>query len=346
MLVIERPNVIAQHFYDDLPAFFNFSNRQKTQVSSLALDYIFKNVSAQSFAQGINKIASMPVRSIEVRRNLLKDGNLMKNGKLFLLQKATGQKRPIDIGQDKKLWSLCTPEQKRQFRKLSYNAPVTKEEFDDLIMYCLNGVDVYTKKLVRRKCRFIKQSQGIDYSDIESVVILEALQNLFFMYPRFDSELHALNIMKRMVRNFTMNYIETFTRQKVQRIENVDGGFRSKMVPIHTEAAMAYFQQDTLVQEAAQKEYKKLSLSIEIDRLLSKYTGKKKQLIELCMGRYDKCFSAYLERKGITKRDNDEWLDTVEFKIYLDQVIEYLQVPKQKAYKFMEKIKDILKEYV
>lgn len=336
---------LESHFIETIDSFASLNKDQKVACQTATFDYIFKACSASAYEAKLRHIIRRPVRLIEARRNLLKNGYLMQDVKLYLLQKSCGVKRPINIGYDKKLWGYTTTKQRARLKQLGKNVPIIKDDFDEFLVYLIENTRDYTAKFVRRKMTFIKTSQGLDYSDIESFITIEALQNILFTYPNFDSIEHALNSMKRIIHNVGINFIDSNTTQKAGRLINEGGTFHNRLIDKESDYAIITMGQDQTVLEEQKTENFQFHFNLELMKLADSYTGAKKKLFELCLATHCKNFSDYLRKNNVTRKDNDDWFYSVAFDTYVGHAIKYLKAPEDKAWRFVDRLRDKIKPY-
>jgi hypothetical protein len=81
----------------------------------------------------------------------------------------------------------------------------------------------YIGKFVSRKLIFLHRYYGLPREDIENHLVCSALYALRKHYPRYEGELHALNICKTAIHNSGMGLIEFWTRDKRNAIKQGQG---------------------------------------------------------------------------------------------------------------------------
>lgn len=337
--------VLESHFSNTVEDFISLNKKQKIECQTATFDYIFKACSASAYEAKLRHIIRRPVRLIEARRNLLKNGYLMQDVKLFLLQKSCGVRKPIDLGYDNRLWRYTTTQQRDRLKKLGKNVPILKDDFDEFIIYLLENTRDYTAKFVRRKMTFIKTSQGLEYSDIESFITIESLQNILFTYPNFDSIEHALNSMKRIIHNVGINFIDSNTTQKAGRLISEGGTFHNRIIDKESDYAIVAMGQDQTVLEEQKSENFQFHFNLEISKIRDAYKGKKLKLVDLCLANYCKDFSDYLRKNNVTRRDNDDWFYSSNFHDYVGHAIKFLNAPEDKARIFVSRLMEKIKPY-
>jgi hypothetical protein len=82
-------------------------------------------------------------------------------------------------------------------------------------------------KFVSRKLIFLTRSYGLSRDEIHAHLLHAALFALRKQYPRYESELHAMNICKTAIHNSGMGLIEFWTRGKRNALLKENGAFQA-----------------------------------------------------------------------------------------------------------------------
>ena len=167
-----------------------------------------------------------------------------------------------------------------------------------------------------------------------------------FTYPKIETMEHAWNIMFRAVHNKGVNYLEKYSSKARGRLQTGKNGETIRVtVPINSPEALDFMSTDENASIAASldgKSYDNLNLKMSVSKILSQYTGKRQIFLNLISGNFDASFSLYLKTEHKVRQENDVYFDKVEFKEYLDKVLQFLNVPQEKGLKFIELLKSQL----
>lgn len=175
-------------------------------------------------------------------------------------------------------------------------------------------LDKWIAKFVAKKMAFLVQSYGLARHDLEADLKAHALHALHKAYPFFETELHAINTVKRAVHNKGIDLIKQHTRKRNQRlIQHQDGVFEAVNVPITDE-----IEAPTPFAERYRDERQALDM---IRWSMDKTSF---QFITLARGDYDADFSRFL---GV---DNTEQAEA-NYPRYLNQVSAFLGLSKERA---------------
>jgi len=218
-------------------------------------------------------------------------------------------------------------------------------EFDSALAYVAMHKDyvAFVRKFVYRKMRFIYEMHGQDPDDICKELTADSLQAAMFMYPRIESMEHLMNIVKRTAHNSGINYIEKYTTKGRGRLRsgakpNEDSRV---VIPMSSPEAKDFLATDENGTHIDGKSYDSFTTRISVERVTSKYSGKKRHFIKLLSGEFDKEFSEYLKARKV-RYENDDYFGRVDFKTYMQTALAFLEVPEESGIKFVNKLRSKL----
>lgn len=161
---------------------------------------------------------------------VISDGYLLKNCKLYLwaytMNKMAGlPTSPASFG--------VSRQDAAKLRKIDLSSLGTFkaysiQEFDrlEIAIFVSSSLELYIKKFAIKKLRFLVSNGTYSLDCIRSNLMAHAILALRKQYPRFESELHALNACKTAIHNAGMGMIEYGTRGKRSvLIRNADSTF-------------------------------------------------------------------------------------------------------------------------
>lgn len=352
-------NSLERHIKKYYINFEHLDKQDQKALVNLLIQYLFKAISASVMEARFKKIIGEPkFRAIELRRTLLEKGYFLRNLKLWLYfyvaNKAKVSQKLLSSfsikSQDRKLHLQLLTETTKFLADLSNKGFKAKYlwEFDEASTHILTNKEfiVQTRKFVYRKAAFAFQQNGEEANDVIQELETDALQALMFTYPKIETMEHAWNIMFRAVHNKGVNYLEKYSSKARGRLQTGKNGETIRVtVPINSPEALDFMSTDENASIAASldgKSYDNLNLKMSVSKILSQYTGKRQIFLNLISGNFDASFSLYLKTEHKVRQENDVYFDKVEFKEYLDKVLQFLNVPQEKGLKFIELLKSQL----
>lgn len=214
---------------------------------------------------------------------------------------------------------------------------------DQAVVTIYNEIRDWLGKFVYRKMRFVYQSQGLTAHDMQMEVFAKGVQALYQMYPRVESRLHALNIVKSAAHNFGINMIKAATTGSRSRLtKEADNTFSSRVISIHDlpesvgAALVAEEQRET--KDAwvdIQQLFMRLGNPISLHHLLyenaaASQLSLEQRLFALLCGFDDKEFTKWLQdqRKLRTPgKTCSDYLDNLDTDKALTLACSFLQMP-------------------
>lgn len=336
MITIKNTCALQKYFIVNLDGYWELPGKLQWNIMRSSIDYIFKFIGATDFRNELRKYSDSQ-DIVKVQRNIISKGFLTKDLKIHLLRRSLGLNAE-NLGESNKIFNKLSSEQVLKLRKLAEGAILNKKELDDLLLLCIEECRVYMRKFVNKKMKFLMKTKTHTLEDICNLLFLECLQSLLFVYPRFKSELHAVNTMKTIIKNVGKNYIETHTRQK-----------RNHYSDSHTIKVQSLYAKDSqeilnnLYADSNGKlitqESDMTQLEYDVHEVVGKYKGRKAKIIQLLMGNYDEDFSEYLINRNVTKYTNDLYFEHANLNRYMQLIFKYLDYDEVKGYAFVEKLK-------
>lgn len=311
-----------------------------------AIMYLFRGFNYKSFGTRLAKLSGTKPNVRAITDSISKNGSTIKSVKLWMFyvikhklsyKESLALARKWDVSlRDVRAFKNISKPTLAYIRKLARKyVALTLEKFDVNTVAIINETKVWLGKFVSRKLRFIVQSQGLDRRDLEHELVFKGIQGLMMMYPCVDSYLHATNVVKRVIHNQGINMIHHYTSQKIGRLQ-VDGAgaFHSKVLSLNDA------QLNVIVGSEGNND-----MRIELSRLLSKYTGKRKRFIELLCGDYSKAFTNFLIQAGYKVETNEELLDKLKTNDYVKLALRYLNVNIKAGHKFLQELREHFTPY-
>lgn len=226
------------------------------------------------------------------------------------------------------------------------------KKFRKHVTRIIKEVEVYTRKFVNKKHRFLMKSNHFDLEDFVLELIAKGIQSLILMYPCVKSSLHATNVVKTSIKHHGINLIKHYTsKKKATLVRFSDGTFGSLKISYNTllnersyDKTSTYTVSDICggLSDSSESGNSKLDMQLSVLQLEKGVKPKQKTFIRLLMGEYHQGFTVWLNNKGITNKDNDDWHSMLLKKNTLDRYIkltlDYLGVSRQAGYRFLNKL--------
>jgi hypothetical protein len=110
------------------------------------------------------------------------------------------------------------------------------QEYEKHCSKLIENLQVYTRRFVYMKLRFIMFSNSLEIEDITNDLLAKATEAYYASIP-FKPELHILNIMKRAIHNEGINLINYYGAAKRQRLminpENTSNILTNRIISLH-----------------------------------------------------------------------------------------------------------------
>lgn len=349
------------------PDFLILSKTKQMELQCTVLLYIFGGCKVQVLNDLFKKELKWSGSDcIVFRDRLARSGYIMKNFKLYFYSKVLGRKRsgedygltPKDVAFVGKvirsnskaalrLMTLCTTWGAKGYK------PRSIDGLDIGLELALKQVysESYFEKFIYKKFRFLTQSNQKDAESLKTEMLEYGLRSVYRAYPRIDSLLHMVNLIKTGSRNRGQNIIKEETTQKRKRlIANEDGTFSGTLLSLNREdfeqtfamnqngsssaistcnSLMCGLDGQSVEGERPSDVNRKRDLQQMVGILLGQCRDEKgRQLMNLLMGLHDEKFSEYLGQ------DNDQAMLRLSREQYADKARKFLgmSVPDAKSY--------------
>lgn len=328
------------------------TQKQKREVTVETLRLVFKFVSVSQFDARFRHAIGVPVRTIELRREILRDGYIMKNLKLwYYYVMANGMLRKqraavaemFAINEDDIELLKLAGEFQKDFNKLIKTGfkALTLVQFEKNMSWQLGNkkINTFLAKYVYRSMRFIFQSQGIEPEDLIQELKTGALQSVLELYPRIKTAEHCANYIKKCTHNAGQNLIDFYSGEKRGKfLKYSDGSFDNKIVPISYAVTDENFQE--FLSSGITGDNRDHERELQVQKILSQYDGKRQRFLQLLMG-YDAEFTAWLHSNKVTRKDNEDYMDSCgDTKIYISHALDFLGVKREAGDKFISQLRN------
>jgi hypothetical protein len=359
------------------PDFILLDKKTQALLMSAVMLYVFRVIESTELSDYFKDNLEWKGQDcIDFRKVLQGKGYIQKNLKFFLYATMCGLKpdpqdfqlktedaefviamRKSRSPMTRKLVDFCDS------RRRVGHKPRTLTEFDKGMSKVMPELIIYCDKFINKKFKFLTQSGQQHKIELRQELLMSGIYAQYRAYPEIDNLLHLKNIAMTAIHNRGQNIIQEQTSQSRQRLSrNEDGTFVGLLMSINVTDFDMVFSQDAGVGaggsmitcnalmaslDGTSCEYERPTdvdrqrdLRQAIDTVLDMIpTEKGKQFTSLLMGLYDEGFSKFL------KKDNDEASDSMPYIEYSRKVREYLDIPAEKAQRFVQRLRQELKDF-
>ena len=302
--------------------------------------YLFYKIDQREFLAYIedNGIVESREEALRIKDAARVNGYVLKNCKLYawacwsarvlevpLPTAASFGVEPIDAKILKRL-NLQHLEERTKQGFPRYPA-YTLKSFDQLTTKMLASSDLrnYTGKFVTRKMSFLMKSYGETRHDLETQLKESALLAWYKQYPRFDSDLHMVNVSKTQIHNTGHTMITSLTAKSRQRLsQNADGTFDAVQVDI-----------DILADVSAPPQYGQ-ALRDHLQALSAvehRLNQRARDFLLCAAGQYHEGLSEFLKIR------NDDAADEWPYSKYMAQCQKYFNTTQEKVERLFSSIR-------
>jgi hypothetical protein len=351
------------------------SKQDRTTLSGAILLYLFRGIDSSSMSDLFkSKLAWTGQQCIDFRKRIYASGYIQKNFKMYFYARACSFKAsPESFGilpKDvvfvrkllksknvyiRKLIATC-----KKYLSQGYQ-PRSLDVFDLGLNKAAMEVNVFCKKFINKKFKFLTNSGQKDKESLHSEMLEYALRASYRAFPCIDNLLHLVNIMKQGIKNRGINIIKEETTQKRSRMtKNKDGTFQGTLLSLQFgefdqtfglervgTGGMSVCNSLMCGLDGSSAEYERPSdvdrrkdLREVVDCILSRLKGDvPSRFVSLLMGEHDDKFSDWLGQP------NEEALSKLDRKVYVEKVRQYLDVPVDTAKNFIGKLRFELQDF-
>lgn len=299
---------------ENLQSILDIPSARFNSVASALFAYLFGIISKAELYEYVGDKA-LAKASLERARN---SGYVLKHCKLYAYAYHLFRKGNLEVAPKPAAYKVSTIDsrflQKLNLAKVPPKPAYRLESFDRMLTSVLTSTELkqYTGKLVSKKLSFISKSYGMPREDIESKLRDAAMSAIYKQYPRFESELHVVNICKTTIHNTAMNIIEYHTRDKRQAL--IKNGDSFTQVHVSIDAVPSVIAEMEAEHRYSQHDRDLLQSFLE---LMPKMSDEVVHFISCCCGHFDEGFSAFLGS------DNGELVEKIPYDDYLMKVKSY-----------------------
>lgn len=319
------------------------------ELYNTLIQYIFRSLNYRSFGARLTKLAGGQRPNVKaVVECLSKSGLVMKNLKCWVLYSVKNKLGVKDTTMLCKEWGLSPDDAvalttSLQTKTLVYlkqlcrkYVALTPDTLDKHVIAIKEDIRVWLGKFVSKKLRFVYQSQGLERGMIESELFCRGIQGLYQMYPCVDSYLHAVNVVKRVIHNQGINMIHHYTTEKMGRLVKDDKGLFTARVVGLDEAQLNFIPAPPDITD----------VGLDLRRMQSQYTGKKRTFLELLCGDYNEAFTEHLRNTAYPSLDtNEDLLDKLPTHSYMELILGFLKVSMAQGQQFLVDLRVRLSDY-
>jgi len=362
-------NTIELMLIHHFPSYLRIPLSWQRRAVTAVLLYLFRGIKSRELTRRLEDLLGEGISVREFRAELGVQGYILKNIKTWLYysyvhnaywtrQQATRTSQEFEVkSRDTELARYL-----KRSKDLRRALPPYTDRYKALPLRGINAatervvkeVDIYTRKFVTKKMRFLARSYGIDLEDLVMDLLLRGIQSLLLMYPCVDSRLHSTNIAKRSIHNHGVNLILKHTsKSRNNLIRNDDGTFSSLKVSLDMlrDSLRVVESDDFLVSTltGSQQSFRDRAFTIEdaltARSLLAGYGGKKRRFLELLTGTHDARFTDWLQekkmvRKGVT---NEQYFERLlgcgRLHRYIRYCLRSLDVPQRTGLAFLQELR-------
>lgn len=342
------------------------------KIRRVSFAFLFRVITNKQFIDKLEVLVDSRSEARDFKKKLMWKGDIALKLKLFLYnakvnklssRRAVAGRRHYQVGvldaqEAYKELKWLSPKLKMKYKE---NNKESVEEWNTWLEAILEEVRLFTRKFVYRKLRFVVEANGLEFEDIIMELYGKAINTLYFYYPNIDSQLHAVNIAKRVIHNHGINVIMKYNSAKLGRIQkdvkgfinntiNIDSAIRSTALKDELNIDVMKSLSTSITGGSTSEE--NFILALDVKKILSTASKKRSDFIRLLMGEFNHDYTLWLrEQKVILEEEtNMEYYDRVQCKKqgrdkFISRVCEFLHISNSKFKKFISRTTRELKEY-
>lgn len=301
--------------------------------------YLFYRIDQRQFLKYVDAQGLVPNRAeaLRIKDAARVNGYVLKNCKLFAWACWTARTlgrtlpKPADFDVDSRDARILRKLNLRHLeprRSMTRYPAYTLKTFDSVTTSMLSSPDLknYIGKFVTKKMTFLMKSYGEKRHDLETALKESAILVWYKQYPRFDSDLHMINVAKAQIHNTGQTMITSLTSKSRQRlVQNGDGSFDSLQVDIAVLADVAAPPQyGAMLADQLQA----------LEAVQHKLNQKAQDFISCYAGQYHAGFSEFL---GM---DNTDAVEDLQWEHYLRKCRKYFDTTPERVAKLFASIRN------
>lgn len=221
-------------------------------------------------------------------------------------------------------------------------------------------VTKHIKMKVYTKLRFAANAENTVLKDFHSDVTCKVLAAYYKKIPTKVSDAEVLNYLRCAGTNHVLNMIGYFTTDKRARLVKAGtDGYGGNKFALVCESENQHratgedgqeYSYEGVTNNISTDEARKVESAIVFERLLNRFTGRKRSALEIMAGHHDENFNEFLRKKGSLKDEDDhtDYQRRVGHKTFLHAIAEYLGVIREAFMNFVHSVGQTLtahKEY-
>ena len=310
---------------------------QKVLLYGAIMNYLFQGGTQATIRKLLTVRKDIEFDFKSWRMNLILQGELLLNCKLWLYAqvRSGGSEDDYNLSYQERRALLLSLEYQPLKDRLLLLSKRTDARNLSLGMYqkivqnalFCDDTRAYTRSFLSSKMRFLVNSYGVDYDDLESDLHRHAVFAIYKSYPRFENLGHVIAIAKTAIHNRGINIIKERTTQKYnQLLQNSDGSYNARMVSLDTLYGNFLLEENDGTNPDWVTDITGSSSDSEMQRNLrhlSQSPGispRQRRLVRILLGEYDEEFSAYL------KADNHHAVESMRYPSYMTKACSFLGI--------------------
>lgn len=321
------------------------------EIAAVALGYLLRATKAKDLNEVVAEYSDINPLAL---RDALKKRYVLKNLKLWLwwcIQRDLSYSNAVEAmdefeirPRDLELLALIqASEYMDELKQLATEyRSVSLKSFEANVTKVALEQEVYVKKFVYTKLKFLQYSGYSDMTDTFYELQYEGLKGMLVAYPKVKSKLHLTNVYKATVQNSGQNMIKHHTTKSrgVLRRE-ADGTFTSIKVSMDASENVNWNTSLATTESLDGSERETTTTTVDVNRLLDKTEGVNRRFLILLKGDYCIHFSKFLHSKGINKDNDDlyEHLYRRDIRDYINLAAEYLCINPYNAHLFLNELR-------
>ena len=301
--------------------------------------YLFYRIDQKQFLRYIEDqgLVESRAEAVRIKEAARMSGYVLKNCKLYawacwtarVLERPMPKAREFEVSlRDGKILRRLNLKHLEPAKGMQRYPAYTLRTFDQQTAKMLASSDLrnYVGKFVTKKMAFLMKSYGETRHDLETALKESAVTVWYKQYPRFDSDLHMMNVAKAQIHNTGHTMITSLTSKSRQRLsQNADGSFEAVQVDI-----------SVLADVAAPPAYGEM-LQDHLQALAAvehRLNQRAKDFLLCCAGHFHEGFSEFLEL------DNTDAVEQWTYDRYMSQCRKYFETTPERVEKLFSSIRN------
>lgn len=336
-----------------------YDTKEHNDAYRLCIRYVTRQLGAAAFQAELRKIGTT---NPKFRCALSNSIYFLRNFRAFVLKmttrtrkdcRAVGRRYEIDEHDVECLRKNFGEVALMEVEESVLRRVCSVKSLDAKLASIIGEIKKFNEHYVRKKLFFIMNSCNYEVHDLASELTCKAILTFYAVSIDCKTKLHTRNCLKLSCRNHANNMINYFTAKKRSRLNKVGDNSFSLTVVSENQLMKTMNADDSQMpfdEMFAEDKTTSMILNIAVNQVMQKYAQlidrgsnvevnmKKIHFIKLLMGYPDDSFTKFLSSIGI-KFDNEEYIDRVQPKRYIELVTKFLQLGKQEIASFMHTLR-------